>query len=146
MNKAATSCVISIFLCSPCFAGTRSCTSAMVNLGICRTTADVALCLAVGTVDPDAGGPLLPPSTIIAEAFAALDNWQSPAPCSSEMVVAGICSAGQVSTLVPVTKAQFVDLRVRAFVLEKIRRYLKQQGVTAAQVAADAAADPDIGN
>lgn len=132
---------------APSSAGTRSCTSAMVSpLNICRTTTDVAYCLAIGTVDPDAGGPLQAPSALVADAFATLDNWQTPAACTAEMVTAGICTSGQVGTLVPITKAQFADLRVRAFIMGKIRTYLKQQQITAAAAAADAAADPDIGN
>jgi len=117
----------------------------MVTLGICRATSDVAICVAASTIDPDNTGPILAPSALVVEAFALLENWQSPTPCTSEMVGSAICTAGQIGTLVPITKAQFVDMRVRQFILQKVRLYLKQQQVTAAQVAADAAADPDIG-
>lgn len=126
-------------------AGTRSCTSSMVSLNICRSTSDVAYCLAIGTVDPDAGGPLLPPSTTIADAFASLYNWQTPAACTQDMVSAGICSSGQIGTLVPITKAQFADLQVRSFVKDVMRRYLKKLAIDAAAVSADSTADPDIG-
>lgn len=127
-------------------AGTRSCTSGMVTLNICRSTSDVAYTLAIGTVDPDGAGPQVAPSTLIPDAFASLYNWQSPAACTQDMVTAGICASSQLGVLVPITKAQFADLQVRAFIVSTIRRYLKQQQVTAAQVAADAAADPDLGN
>lgn len=134
-----------LFLAVPSLAGTRSCTSSMVSLNICRTTSDVAYCLAIGTVDPDAGGPLLPPSTTLADAFATIYNWQTPAPCNADMIAAGICSAGQTGTLVPITKAQFADLQVRAYVREVMRRYLRQKAIEAAAISADAQADPDIG-
>lgn len=126
-------------------AGTRSCTSSMVSLNICRSTSDVAYCLAIGTVDPDAGGPLLPPSTTIADAFATLYNYQSPSPCTQDMVSAGICTAPQIGTLVSVTKAQFADLQVRSFVLGVMKRYWKQKNIEAAAASADATSDPDIG-
>lgn len=127
-------------------AGTRSCTSSMVTLNICRSTADVAYCLAIGTADPDGSGPLLPPSTTIADAFAALYNYQSPAVCTQDMVAAGICTAPQIGTLVSITKAQFADLQVRSFVRDTVRRYLKQQALAATAASSDAQADPDIGN
>lgn len=132
-------------LMSPAWAGTRSCTTAMVNLNICRTTADVAYCLAIGTADPDGAGPLQAPSTLVADAFASLGNWQSPAPCTAEIVAAGICSSGQIGTSVAITKAQFADLQIRDYVMTTVRRYLKQQKMAAAQAAADAAVDPDFG-
>lgn len=126
-------------------AGTRSCTTAMVNLNICRSTADVAYCLSIGTVDPDGAGPLLPPSTLVAEAFAALNNYQSPTACTAGMVSANICTAPQLGTQVSISKAQFADLQVRAFVLDTIKRHLKQLAISAAGASADAAADPDLG-
>ena len=135
-----------IIISSPLYAGTRSCTTSMVTLNICRSTADVAYCLAIGTVDPDASGPLLPPSTTIADAFALLYNYQSTAACTQDMVAAGICTSGQLGTSVAVTKAQFADLQVRMFIKNTMRRYLKQQSIDAAAIAADAQADPDIGN
>lgn len=125
----------------PAMAGTRSCTSSMVSLNICRSTTDVAYCLAIGTVDPDATGPLLPPSTTVVNAFASLYGWQSPAICTQDMVAAGICTSGQLGTAVSVTKAQFADLQVRSFVRDTVRRYLRQQ----ANAATDAQADPDFG-
>lgn len=127
-------------------AGTRSCTTSMVTLNICRSTSDVAYCLAIGTVDPDGAGPLLPPSTTIADAFASLYNWQTPAPCTQDMVSAGICTSGQIGTSVAITKAQFADLQVRGFVRDTVRRYLKQQALAATAASSDAQADPDIGN
>lgn len=126
-------------------AGTRSCTTSRVTLNICRSTSDVAYCLAIGTADPDGAGPLQAPSALVADAFASLGNWQSPAPCTAEMVAASICSSGQIGTSVAITKAQFADLQVRGFVMGTVRRYLKQQQIAAAQAAADAAADPDLG-
>jgi hypothetical protein len=127
------------------FAGTRGCTSGMVTLGICRTTADVAYSLAIGTVDPDGAGPLQAPHLLLADAFASLYNWQSPAACTTEMVSAGICTVGQIGALVAITKAQFADLQVRAYVLSVLRRYRRQQQITAAESAADAEANPDLG-
>jgi len=118
----------------------------MVTLGICRSTADVAYCLAIGTVDPDGAGPQLAPAALVSEAFASTNNYQSPTACTSDMVLAGICTPGQLGTLVAITKAQFADLQVRAYVMSTVRRYLKAQGVASAVVTADAAADPDIGN
>jgi hypothetical protein len=138
--------VLLILLASPALAGTKACTATMVSLGICRSTANVAICLDASTVDPDAGGPLLAPSALVLDAFTTLENYQTPAPCSSEMVGSGICTIGQIGTLVPITRIQFTDMKVRQFVLATVRRYLKAQGVTAAQVAADSASDPDIGN
>lgn len=130
---------------APASAGTRSCTSGMVTLNICRSTTDVAYCLAIGTVDPDAAGPLLAPSATIADAFAALYGWQTPAPCTQDMVAAGICSSGQIGVAVPVTKAQFADLQVRGFIRDTVRRYLRQQAIAAAAASSDAIADPDLG-
>lgn len=127
------------------YAGTRSCTSSMVSLNICRTTQDVAYCLAIGTTDPDGAGPLLPASTTLADAFASLYNWQTPAACTQDMVTAGICSSGQIGTLVHITKAQFADLQVRAYLKDVIRRYLRQKAIEAAAVSADTSADPDLG-
>jgi hypothetical protein len=135
-----------LLVASPALAGTKACTAAMVTAGICRTTADVAVCVSVSTVDPDTAGPLLAPSALVLDAFTSLENWQTPAPCSPEMVGSGICTSGQIGTLVPITRVQFTDMKVRQFVLGTVRRYLKAQGVTAAQVAADLASDPDIGN
>lgn len=126
-------------------AGTRSCTSSMVSLGICRSTSDVAYCLPIGTSDPDGAGPLLPPSTTVADAFASLYNWQSPAPCTADMVAAGICTSGQIGTSVAVTKAQFADMQVRSYVRDVVRRYLKQQALAAAAASSDSQADPDLG-
>lgn len=147
MTRIACLSIAALTLCAlAAEAGTRSCTSSMVSLGICRTTTDVAYCLAIGTVDPDGAGAQLAPSALVADAFASLNNWQSPSACTSEMVVAGVCSAGQIGALVPITKAQFADLQIRAYVMGTVRRYRKQQQVTAAQAAADAASDPDIGN
>lgn len=147
MSKVMIAVVLTslLFISSPIFAGTRSCTSQMVTLNICRSTSDVAYCLAVGTVDPDGAGPLLPPSTTLADAFATTYNWQTPAPCSSNMVSAGICTSGQIGALVPITKAQFADLQVRAFIKDVMRRYLKQKALETAAAASDAQADPDIG-
>lgn len=126
-------------------AGTRSCTSGMVTLGICRATTDVAYCLPISTLDPDGAGAQQAPSALVADAFATMYNWQTPTACTSDMVTAGVCSAGQLGTPVPITKAQFGDLQVRAFVMRTVRQYLKNQQVLAAQTAADAAGDPDIG-
>lgn len=145
MSKILAMIVFLSLFSSSLSAGTRSCTSSMVSLNICRSTSDVAYCLAIGTVDPDAGGPLLPPSTTIADAFASLYNWQNPAACTQDMVAAGICSSGQIGTLVPITKAQFADLQVRSFVKDVMRRYLKKLAIDAAAVSADSTADPDIG-
>lgn len=127
-------------------AGTRSCTTSMVTLNICRSTNDVAYCLPISTIDPDAGGPLVPPSSLIPDAFAAVYNYQSPTACTAEMVAAGICTSGQLGTQVAITKAQFSDLQVRAFVLSVVRRYRVQQAVAAAQSSAQSTADPDLGN
>lgn len=147
MKRPIAFCALILVLASvAAFAGTRSCTTSMVTLNICRSTSDVAYCLAIGTVDPDGAGPQQAPSALVADAFASLGNWQSPAPCTAEMVTAGICSAGQIGTSVAITKAQFADLQVRGYVMGIVRRYLKQQQVVAAQAAADAAADPDMGN
>lgn len=147
--RASLVAVVVSFLClvpTALMAGTRSCTTSMVTLNICRSTSDVAYCLAIGTVDPDAGGPLLPPSTTIADAFAALYNYQSPSVCTQDMVAAGVCTAPQIGTSVTVTKAQFADMQVRLFIKGVILRYRKQQSIDAASVAADAQPDPDIGN
>jgi hypothetical protein len=127
------------------FAGTRNCTSGMVTLGICRATSDVAYCLPISTLDPDGAGAQQSPSSLVADAFASTYNWQTPTACVQEMVTAGICNAGQLGTLVPITKAQFGDLQVRAFVMRTVRQYLRNQQVLAAQAAADQASDPDIG-
>lgn len=135
-----------ILISVPLSAGTRSCTTSMVTLNICRSTSDVAYCLPISTVDPDAGGPKLPPSQLIADAFAAAYNWQTPAPCDTLMIDAGICTPGQAGQLVPITKAQFADIQVRNFVLQTVRAYDRQQKVAAAQSAADAEPNPDVGN
>jgi hypothetical protein len=144
--RAITLILVFVLLATPVSAGTKVCTTGMVTLGLCRSTANVAICLDVSTVDPDTTGPLLAPSVLVLDAFTVLENWQSPAPCSSEMVGSGICTVGQVGALVPITRVQFTDMKIRQFVLRKVRQYLKQQQITAAQVAADAASDPDIGN
>lgn len=141
-------CLAVLFVClvpGMVVAGTRSCTSGMVTLGICRATSDVAYCLPISTLDPDGAGAQQAPSTLVADAFASTYNWQTPAACTSDMVTAGICTNPQLGTLVPITKAQFGDLQVRAFVMRTIRQYLKNQQVLAAQAAADQASDPDIG-
>ena len=136
-----------LLLPSSLIAGTRSCTAAMVSpLNICRSTSDVAYCLAIGTVDPDNGGPLLPPSTTLADAFATIYNYQNPAACSKDMAQVGICTQAQIGTLVAITKAQFADLQVRLFIRDTMRRYLKQKSIEAASTASDLLADPDIGN
>jgi hypothetical protein len=135
-----------IIAAAPLSAGTRSCTSSMVSLNICRTTSDVAYCLPIGTTDPDGAGPRLAPSTLLADAFAWAGNWQTPAACSPEMVDAGVCTVGQLGTLVPITKAQFADLQVRAFVMQTLDRYKDHQKHAAAQAEADAEPAPDVGN
>lgn len=146
MRALLTLAILALLMPVAAVAGTRSCTSQMVTLNICRSTSDVAYCLPIGTADPDGAGPLLAPSATLADAFAALYNWQTPAACTADMVSAGICTTPQIGSLVAITKAQFADLQVRAFVRDVMRRYLKQKGVDAAAAAADAAADPDIGN
>lgn len=143
--KTCVTVLIGLLSSTSLYAGTRSCTTAMVNLNICRSTSDVAYCLAIGTADPDAGGPLLPPSTTLAEAFASIYNYQSPAACTQDMVNAGICTSGQLGTLVSISKAQFADLQVRSFVREVMRRYLRKQAIDAAAATADSTADPDMG-
>ena len=138
--------VLALLAASPVLGGTRSCTAGMVTLGICRTTADVAYCLPIGTVDPDGAGPLAAPSQLILDAFATVGNYQSPSACTAEMVTAGICTGPQVGTLVTVTKAQFADLMVRRYILEVIKRYRTKLNLDAAQASSDAEAAPDIGN
>jgi len=128
------------------FAVTRSCTAGMVTLNICRSTSDVAYCLAIGTSDPDGIGPLLAPSQLLQDAFAVVGNYQTPAACTSEMVTGGVCSSGQIGTLVAITKAQFADIAVRRYVMETIRRYRAKLVLDAAQVATDTESAPDIGN
>ena len=145
IHKIAITLPALILLASPALAGTKACTAAMVTAGICRATSDVAVCVSVSTVDPDTTGPLLAPSALVLDAFTFFDNYQTPAPCSLEMVGSLICTSGQIGALVPITRVQFTDMKVRQFVLGTVRRYLKQQQVAAAQVSADAAADPDIG-
>lgn len=145
ISIVALASLLFLLLSVPVLAGTRSCTSSMVSLNICRSTSDVAYCLAIGTTDPDAGGPLLPPSTTIADAFASLYGWQNPAICTQDTVAAGICNSGQLGTSVSVTKAQFADLQVRSFIRDTVRRYLRQQARAAADASSDAQADPDLG-
>lgn len=135
-----------MMMAAPTLAGTRSCTSGMVTLNICRTTTDVAYCLPFGTVDPDGSGPLVAPSQLVLDAFATTGNYQSPAACTGEMVTAGICTSGQLGTQVAITKVQFTDLQIRAYVLSVVRRYRVQQAVAAAQTSVEAVADPDVGN
>lgn len=129
----------------PSWAGTRACTNAFVTASLCRATSDVLYSLPISTVDPDGAGALQAPSALIADAFAALGNWQSPTPCTSSMVGAGICTSLQLGQSVAVTKAQFVDLQVRQFVLETVRRYRVQQAAAAASSAAGSTSDPDVG-
>ena len=145
ISKSVVILCVLVFSATFLHAGTRSCTAGMVTLNICRSTSDVAYTLSIGTADPDGAGPQLAPSVLVGDAFASLYNWQTPSACTPEMVSVGICTSGQIGTLVAITKAQFADLRIRAFIVETVRRYQKQQQVTAAQVAADAASDPDIG-
>lgn len=147
MNKLLAAIALAgMTLCAvPASAGTRSCTSTMVSLNICRSTADVAYCLAIGTVDPDAGGPLVAPSTEVLDAFASQYGWASPALCTQDMVTAGICTSGQLGASVTVTKAQFADMQVRFFVRDVVRRHRRSQAINSAAVAADALADPDLG-
>lgn len=146
LKNLAIAAVLALLFAVPGSAGTRSCTAGMLTLNICRATSDVVYCLPISTVDPDAGGSLQAPSALVADAFASIGNWQSPAACTAQMVSASICSQGQLGSLVPITKVQFADLQVRAFVMSTVRRYLAQQQLNAAQAAADSAADPDIGN
>lgn len=146
MKRLGFTIIFTLLISNVVSAGTRSCTTSMVTLNICRSTSDVAYCLPIGTVDPDGAGPLLPPSTNLADAFASIYNWQTPTPCTSVMVSAGICTAPQLGTLVPITKAQFADIQVRAYVLDVMKRYNKQKAIDAAATSADAVADPDIGN
>jgi hypothetical protein len=126
-------------------AGTRSCTNAFVTAGLCRSTADVVYTLPISTTDPDGAGALQAPSALVADAFASLGNWQSPTACTTEMVQAAICSAGQIGAQVAITKAQFVDLSIRAYVLATVRRYRLNQAVAAAQATATSTSDPDVG-
>lgn len=128
-------------------AGTRSCTSSMVSpLNICPSTSYVAYCLPISTIDPDAAGPREAPTTLVVNAFAALGNWQSPTSCTADMVAAAICTPGQLGQLVPITKAQFADLQVRAYVMQTVTRYIHLVKQAEAEAAANAEPTPDIGN
>lgn len=144
-NLFALMFLVGMAVSAPVSAGTRSCTSSMVSLNICRSTSDVAYCLAIGTTDPDAGGPLLPPSTEILDAFASQYGWVSPTACTQEMVSAGICNSGQLGTSVAVTKAQFADMQVRFFVRDVVRRHRRTQAINSAAAAVEAQTDPDLG-
>lgn len=146
MKKLALSCILLAIAAVPAFAITRGCTSAMVSLGLCRTTNDAVSCVAMSTVDPDAGGPRLAPTALALEAWASLDNWQATAACEASMVPTGICTAPQVGALVSVSKTQFLDWRMRLYVLDRIAQY--QEKLRAAAKAAEAAAEPvpDVGN
>lgn len=130
----------------PARAITRGCTSAMVSLGLCRTTSDAVMCIAVSTVDPDNGGPRLAPSVIALDAIAGIYDYRTPTSCTQEMVNASICSAGQLGTSVAVTKAQFADMIHRRWVLEQIKQYRRLQERTAADVTVETEPAPDVGN
>jgi len=130
----------------PAAATTRACTTAMVTGGICPSTSYVAYTLAISTTDPDGAGPLQAPSALILDAFALVYNYSSPTVCTADLVAAGVCAAGSLGQAVAITKAQFVDSQVRAYVLNTIRRYNVLSAVQAAEATAKTQADPDLGN
>lgn len=146
MNKLLVSFLFAVAIAAPSFAVTRSCTTAMVTLNICRSTSDVALCLPVSTVDPDGAGARLAPSVLAQDAFAALYGWTANMTCTAEMVSAAICTAPQLGTAVAVTKAQFTDMIVKRWVLAQLKAYRQQQEQTTATATVEAEAVPDIGN
>lgn len=147
MRKLVLGLILSLTIASSSFAGTRSCTSSMVSpLNICPSTSYVAYCLPISTVDPDAAGPREAPTTLVVNAFAALGNWQSPTSCTADMMAAAICTSGQLGQLVPITKAQFADLQVRAYVIQTVTRYIHLVKQAEAEAAANAEPTPDIGN
>lgn len=136
----------------PASAGTRTCNATLVAQNTCRvTTGEVLYFLPISTVDPDSAGPLLAPSALIVDAFAAQANWTGTAICTNgsgsgpNMVAAGICTQGQVGALVPITKAQNSDLQIREYILSVVRWYRVREAVAAAEAAAKATAAPDVG-
>lgn len=143
---AASLALVIAFATLPLDAGTRACNATLVAQTVCRQNSDVVYALSIATTDPDGAGPRLAPHTLIQEAFAAVDGWVTPTPCVQVMVDAGICTAPQLGTPVAVTKAQFADMRVRQFVLSKVRQYIEQQQHAAAQATANAEPNPDLGN
>lgn len=146
MKRLAAVSLLLVGAAIPSFAGTRSCTSSMVTLGICRSTADVAMCIPLSTADPDNGGPRLAPSLLATNAVAANNGWAATMPCTAEMVTATICTAPQLGTAVAVTKAQFADMILRRWVLAQITRYRESQERATAQTMVDTEPVPDIGN
>lgn len=130
----------------PASAISRGCTSAMVTLGLCRTTSDAVMCLAVSTVDPDNGGPKLAPSLLASTAISDNNGWTANMTCTQEMVSVAICNSGQLGLPVPVTRVQFSDMMVRRWVLNQIAVYRSRQEHAAAQVTVDIETPPDVGN
>jgi hypothetical protein len=130
----------------PSAAGTRSCTNSMVTAGICPATSWVAYCISIDTADPDGAGPLLAPTALVQAAFANVYGWTATMTCTADMVAAGTCSAGALGTVVSVTQPQFVDFKIRTYILGTVRRFNAVQAMAAAEAAATAQADPNLGN
>src|SRR3954462_3273599 len=88
-------------LAAPAFAGTRACTTALVTAGICRSTNDILYTLSISS----SAAPQ------VQAAIVGLFGYQTPAPCTPDMVSVGVCSSGQIGTSVAITKGQFVDVQ-----------------------------------
>jgi hypothetical protein len=126
-----------VLVAAPALAGTRTCTTALVTAGICRSTTDVLYTLSISA----AAAPQ------VQAAIVGLYGYQTPAPCTPDFVAVGVCSSGQLGTSVAITKAQFVDVTIRSWLLRSVViRWNLQVAQDAATATALAAADPDIGN
>lgn len=116
-------------------AGTVNCNSTMVSGGLCRSTGNKL----VGYDMPAAV------ASDLADALASLKGYASPTTCTSQLVTAGVCTSGQIGSMVPITKAQFADFMLRRILISIIREYKDQQAADAARATTQAAADPDVG-
>ena len=122
---------------APASAGTRPCTTALVTAGICRSTTDILYTLSISS----AAAPQ------VQAAISGLYGYQTPTPCTTDMVAVGVCTVGQLGAPVAITRAQFVDVTIRSWLLRSVViRWNLQVAQDAATASALAAADPDIGN
>lgn len=131
---------------TPALAGTKACNATLVAQGVCPSTAYQVLFYAVSTADPDGAGPRPTDVNLILDAFTATFGWTGTTVCTQQLVNQGVCIAGQLGTVVPITKAAFTDAFVRAHFVAVVRRYLESQAVAAAQAATAAEPDPVMGN
>jgi len=138
MKKIAHLLLVGILVLStPVTAGTRACTTALVTAGICRSTSDILYTLSISA----AAAPQ------VQAAISGLYGYQTPTPCTTDMVAVGVCTVGQLGAPVAITRAQFVDVTIRSWLLRSVViRWNLQLAQDAATASALAAADPDIGN